>query len=84
MQETQLGSMLNEFDYAAFQGPKNPSEGTLFFYAHLLAPFSSEMCFVAMKADVWEFKPRRSAVFLDSTPGFRWEVKSGESCESGG
>ena len=70
MQETQLGSMLNGFDYASFQWKQNPRGGPLYFHAHLLEPLSSEMSFVAIKADVAKYEPQRIAVFLESVTRF--------------
>ena len=84
MQETQLGSMLNEFDFAAFQCQLNTNDSALYFHAHLLEPFSSEMSFVAMKADVWKYKRRKSAVFLEAVTSYTTWNCGGDCCESKG
>ena len=75
IQETQVRSILNEFDYAVFRREQYPSKGALYFSAHLLEPFCSKRSYVTMKADVWKCKPQCSAVFMEVAP-LGWDKAS--------
>ena len=65
-QETQLGSILNGFDSAAFQWQQQRREEVLFFDVCLLSPDCSEMSFVPLNAQACELKTGRFAILLTS------------------
>ena len=69
MQDTQLSSILNGFDYAAFQWKQHLSEESLLFHVQLLVLYCCEMRAVKLRASVWMFKPLQTAVFLSAVSG---------------